>query len=160
MGRYIGLFLTMLVCLGSVAGTQDTSRQAVQVGAHVKVTVVIKPDPDTGLTQITARFATNDVKAYNINCLSVLRDFKYVLRDTSGQIMVMDETAPKMLLDSATPTWIEPNCERTRPASEKTSFVYLKNLYPKTPSGKYTLEITVAPANLSGVSLNPVQVQL
>jgi hypothetical protein len=145
----------------SAAVPRDISRQLVHLGPHLKVTVLIAYNVNTHWPQVDAAFETDDPKAYDVNCLSVYKDLKYVLLDRSGRVMTIDQDAWRTHLDTTTENYTQYKCQNLPPSQEKESYAYLKDLYPDAAAGRYSLQITVAPRNLDQtVTLAPVEVQL
>jgi hypothetical protein len=141
---------------------QDISRQTVHLGPHLTATVAVGYNINDHHAQIHAYFLTDNGRAYDVNCLSVFRDIKYVLRDASGHIMPIDAAAWKTHIDTTTEMYTEYRCQNLPTSSgEKGSQAYVSDLYPSVPAGTYTLQITVAPRNLAeSATLAPITVKL
>ena len=156
----LGLLASLALPVASI-GQEIASRQTASL-APITADVRVVYTPQDHKALVIAVFTTTDPTKYSVNCLSVYRDVKFTLRDSSGQIMQMDSDAWKSHADYSTEQYANTPCERLPQSwTKKDSRAFLQDLYPSVPHGTYSLEMLIAPHGLSHyATLAPFEVQL
>ena len=106
---------------------------------------------DAGVPMIYERFSTLDAWHHSVLCASAFFDVKYVLRDSAGKIVPVDNQPWKRASD------FEPGgavrvpvgsslCKRSAVPIVNRA-VLLTYFYPNLKHGSYTLFLTLAPRN-------------
>lgn len=161
---------TILVPLALLLAATPTSSQqlynqtvsANRVSATVTVTRFSSKD-----YEISVHYRTPEDESYPLACLSAYRDFQYVLRNSSEQLIPVDQRTlahPPSELKSVTVRSVDNN-HTENCASYKThewgGFAILSKLYPNLPNGNYTLQVRFAPRGIAQhADLGPIPIDV
>ena len=155
----------MLVCgLQTATGLAASHPNALTEQVVVDgVTAVLEVAPANDYPRegyyVTAVFHAPNDTPVQLFCLSVIQDFHYELRNSSGAVIPVD---PRVFSESAlAPGWSEPGpcATREHTGGRSTSLMPLAAFYPRVPPGAYTLQVTFAPRGLSQqVALRPITI--